>query len=157
MLLVAAGLEKSETVRPTRFLPVFWSFAMFSSQPGVLGLLCDPRHPALAGFPTEDHCDWQWRELMDGGRCIVLNEAPEDLRPIVQPIDDFHRADKLGAVFEAKVGAGRLLVCGFDIESDLENRLAARHLRHSLLSYMNSPDFEPQAELDAALLGRLLS
>ena len=157
VLLVAAGLEESETVRATRFLPVFWSFAMFSSQPGVLGLLCDPEHPALAGFPTEDHCDWQWRELMDGGRSIVLNAAPPELRPIVQPIDDFHRADKLGAVFEARVGEGKLLVCSFDIERDLENHLAARQLRHSLLSYMNSPDFEPQAELDAALLGRLLS
>ena len=157
VLLTFAGSREGRRVRRMRFLPVFWSFAMFRNQPGLLGLLCRNDHPALAGFPTEEHCDWQWRELMESGRCVVLNDTPPEFRPIVQPIDDFHRADKLGAVFEAKVGDGRLIACGFDIETDLDRRIEARQLRHSLLGYMNSPAFRPGAEMDMEMLARLFA
>jgi hypothetical protein len=130
---------------------------MFPEQAGCNGFLVDARHPALERFPTASHSDWEWRDAAEGGRAGVLNDAPRELRPIVQPIDDFHRANRLGAVFEARVDGGRLLVCGLDLEGELEARLAARQLRHSLLSYMASERFRPAAELDAALLRRWLA
>ena len=34
-----------------------------------------------------------------------------------------------------------------DIESDLDQRPAARQLRHSLLGYLNSPAFDPRDEV----------
>ena len=32
--------------------------------PTTLGILCDPRHPALANFPTEFNSNWQWWYLV---------------------------------------------------------------------------------------------
>jgi hypothetical protein len=156
VLLLVPPEAKGETLVPTRFLPVFWSGFMFPEQAGCNGFLVDAGHPALERFPTAAHSDWQWRDAADGGRAVVLNDAPPTLRPIVQPIDDFHRANRLGAVFEARVGGGRLLVCGLDLARDLETRPAARQLRHSLLSYMDSDRFRPAVELDPGLVRRWL-
>ncbi|MEK7406898.1 MAG: sugar-binding domain-containing protein [Acidobacteriota bacterium] len=133
---------------PMRFLPVFWSLSWFKAQPGTLGVLCDPSHPALAGFPTDIHSNWQWWEITEGARAFVLDGTPGDLRPIVQVIDDYHRNHKLGAVFDVRVGRGRLLVSSFDLESDLDKRPAARQLRRSLLDYAASERFQPAATLD---------
>jgi hypothetical protein len=47
------------------FEPIFWNRYMFHTQDHqTLGLLCDPKHPALAGFPTDFFQDWQWNEIV---------------------------------------------------------------------------------------------
>ena len=57
--------EQSHSL-PGRFLPVFWSPVWFpTQQPNTMGILCDPKHPALADFPTEFYSNWQWYELLD--------------------------------------------------------------------------------------------
>jgi len=157
VLLLPHVSDSNQYALPTRFLPVFWSFAMFGGQPGCLGVLCDPRHPALARFPTEFHCDWQWHDLMETGHSFVLDDAPAGYRPLVEVIDDFHRAHKLGAIFETRVGPGKLMVCGFDLETNLPERPVARQLRHSLLAYMNSELFRPGTEFDQSHLDRMLA
>src|SRR5690606_18685782 len=43
-----------------RFAPVFWSPVHFPDQPGTMGILCDPQHPALDDFPTDAYSNWQW-------------------------------------------------------------------------------------------------
>jgi hypothetical protein len=155
VLLLWPTKQESAGTLPTHFLPVFWSLSWFKQQPGTLGILCNPKHPALASFPTEEHSDYQWWDVTQNSRAFILDDTPSAFRPLVQVIDDFHRNHKLGAIFETLVGEGRLLVSGFDLESDLERRLAARQLRASLLAYMHGPDFAPAAALDAALLARL--
>jgi hypothetical protein len=87
-----------------------------------------------------------------GARAFNLERLPAGLRPIVQPIDDWNRNYRLGAVFEAKVGAGRLMVSTFDLENRLDERPAARQLRRSLLDYMAGPRFAPAVAVDAAAL-----
>ena len=54
------------------------------------------------------------------------------------------------------MGAGKLLVCAFDLEARLEQRPAARQMRHSLLVYMHGPFFQPAAALAPAVLEKLL-
>jgi hypothetical protein len=104
-----------------------------------------PAHPALAKFPTDRHLDWQWREICEGARGFVLDDQPADYRPIVQPVSDFHFNHKLGAVFEfATAEGGKLLVCGYDLVSRLDQRPAARQLRESLLAYTASDVFAPK-------------
>jgi hypothetical protein len=103
-------------------------------------LWCDTAHTALAGFPTEANCDWQWAEILQT-RTVNLDRLPRALQPIVEAIDDWNRNYKLGLVFECKVGVGRLLVCAFDL--DAENPVA-RQLRRSLLDYMNGDRFQPK-------------
>lgn len=145
------------------FQPDYWSpmFAETAKKrgaplpPGTLGILCDPSAPALAAFPTEFHCNWQWWHLVKNSRPIILDETPADYRPIVQVIDNFARNHKLGLIFETKVARGAMLVCAIDLRS-IQNKPEGRQMLHSLLRYLNSPAFAPAARLDESLLRRLL-
>ena len=136
------------------FSPVFWNTVWTNGQaPHTLGILCDPEHPALRKFPTEFHTNWQWWELLHGAAAMNLDSF--GLRPIVQVIDTWFRNLKLGLLFEAKVGPGRLLACSMDLESGLESRPVARYLRRCLLEYVASAEFDPEAEVEPAALERL--
>jgi hypothetical protein len=115
----------------------------------MLGICCDTNHPALAALPTEANCDWQWTEILNGARAMNLGTLPSELTPIVAAIDDWNRNWKLGLLYEAKVGGGRLLVCTLDINSELEQRPVARQLRRALLDYMASDRFQPLTQVAA--------
>jgi hypothetical protein len=119
---------------PGGFATDFWCWPMFHSKPGTMGLLCDPAHPALAGFPTESHSNWQWANVACAARPVILDATPADYRPIVQVVDNLDRNHKLGLLFEARVGPGRLLVLACDLPS-LVDKPEARQLFDSLLDY----------------------
>jgi hypothetical protein len=137
--------------------PIFWNRYMFNTQERqTLGLLIDPKHPALARFPTAFHQDWQWNDILRHARATVLDSLPRELRPIVQPIDDWNSNRRLGLLFECRVGAGRLLVCAADLSAELARRPAARQLRASLLAYAASDRFQPAAGVTADELTRAL-
>jgi hypothetical protein len=139
------------------FSSVFWNTAWTNGQaPHTLGLVCDPGHPALAQFPTRAYSDWLWWELLHGAAAATLDDLPLELEPIVQPIDTWFRSRRLGLLFEAKVGPGRLLFSGIDLLSDLTERPVARQLRYSLARYMASDDFRPSVELDYEEIAGLL-
>jgi hypothetical protein len=137
-----------------KFVPVFWSPVHFPKQPGTMGVLCDPAHPALRDFPTDFHSDWQWWDPARRSRSVVLDGLAAT--PIVRVIDNFNRNHSLANVFEARVGPGRLIFCAIDITTDLANRPAARQLRASLLRYLASADFAPPGSLGADELAGLL-
>ena len=68
-------------------------------------------------------------------------------------MDDFHRNNKLGSIFELAVRKGKLLVCGYKLKTDLP---VARQLRNSLLNYMNTEEFAPSQEVSYNWLEELL-
>lgn len=154
VVLLLDPQQKARTV-PTVFTTAFWSNAWFPDRRETMGVLCQPTHQALADFPTATHADWQWWDLMSGSRAFVLTGAPAGFRPIVQVIDDAARSYPLGAVFEARVGHGKLLATSFDLTHSLDTRLAARQLRDSLLRYAASRDFDPHTELQPTYLDEL--
>jgi len=132
------------------FSTIFWNTAFTNKQPPhTMGILCDPAHPVFHDFPTDYHSDWQWWELIHGAAAMILDGLPPKLRPLVQVIDDWFENRRLGLLWEAKVGAGRLMVCSMDLRSNLDQRLVARQLRRSLLDYMASDDFQPKVEVEA--------
>jgi hypothetical protein len=140
------------------FQPIFWNKAWFPGQKEhTLGLLIDNKHPALAGFPTDSHADWQWWDVMNRSKPMVLDALPAGVRPIVQPIDDWNTCRRLGMVIEARVGTGKLVIASCDLETDLPNRPVARQLRASLLAYMESAAFKPSATLTADHLATLFA
>jgi len=140
------------------FSSIFWNTAWTSRQaPHTLGILCDPKHPALARFPTEYHSNWQWWYLVSRAGAMILDGLPSELRPIVQVIDDWFTARRLGLVYEARVGQGKMVVCSIDLESDLAKNPVARQLRESLLSYMGSNRFNPAVELTAGQVRSLFA
>jgi beta-galactosidase len=138
------------TSPPLDWVPVFWNRLMNPAWGRMLGLWIDSKHPALAEFPTENYFDWQWTELVRGTRAINLDRLSKGLQPIVQPIDDWNRNYKLGLIFEARVGRGKLLVSSIDLENRIEWRLSARQLRRSILNYMASSKFDPKVSMTAA-------
>ena len=147
----AADLDPAKCP-PMKNVPVFWNIQMTVRPPqnarpkfdAMLGLLCDTNHPALAEFPTEPNCDWQWTPLVNNVRSINLSQAPRSLRPIVWAIDDWNRNWKLGVIFECNVGPGRLLVSAINLE---RGGSQLQQLRRSLLDYMAGEKFKPAATL----------
>lgn len=145
----------SEQSLPGKFLPVFWSPVWFpKQQPNTMGILVDPKHPAFAQFPTEFYSNWQWWDLIQSSRTLILNDTPATFRPIVQVIDNFARNDKLGNLLEAQVGEGQLLLCTMDLPGIMEKQPAARQLLRSLYAYVGSPAFRPSQKLETASIDR---
>ncbi len=130
------------------FSPIFWNTSWTKNQPPLtLGLVCNPKHPLFATFPTEMSSNYQWQDIVMHAQTIILNDFPEGLRPLIQPIDDWFKNRRLSLVFEAQVGRGKLMVCSVDLDTDIANRPSARQLKYSLLTYMNSNKFNPTEEV----------
>ena len=139
------------------FTPVFWSPILFKreARKGV-GILCDPRHSALAEFPTDFYADWQWYDLLEGSWNMNLDGTPPGFCPVVQVIDNFIKCHKLGNLIEARVGNGRLMACTMNLAGDLNDRPAARQMLRSILDYMGSEAFQPKQELSLEDLNTFL-
>lgn len=158
VLLDASALGTEHTADKISFYPLYWSLTFFPGQgKNTIGMLVKDKHPLFANFPTEAHSDWQWQSVYKNARAFYINDYPENYKPIAQPVDDFHRNNKLASIFELKVGKGKLLVSGFNLlvnESDslVNANPVARQLKSSILQYMNSPAFNPVYEKDAATL-----
>ncbi|MDX8340697.1 glycoside hydrolase family 2 TIM barrel-domain containing protein [Draconibacterium sp. IB214405] len=154
VLLVANKLGTKETSVNINFYPLYWSLTFFPGQGKTcIGMLLQDEHPAFNQFPTSYHSDWQWETISKEAKGFILNELPKNYKPIAQPVDDFHRNNKLGAIFEFEVGKGKILVCGFDIDSD---KPVAFQLKSSLLEYMNSGKFNPKQEVEFSWLQQML-
>ena len=122
----------------------------------MLGLLCETNHSALAEFPTEKNCDWQWTQLVNGVRPVNLTAVPRELRPIVWAIDDWNRNWKLGVIFECNVGVGKLLVSAINLNNE-RGGSELKQLRRSLLDYMGGEKFRPTAPLTPEQISGLWS
>ena len=138
-----------------RFIPVFWSPLHFPNQPGTLGATIEPGHPAFAAFPTDTHTNWQWWELFSTSYAMDLDALPDKPVMPLRFVDKYNRNALPAALWEAKVGSGKLFVCTLDITSNLENRRAARQLRRSLLEYLGSDRFQPITSLEPTVLDSL--
>jgi len=127
------------------FSSIFWNTLWTNNQaPHTLGILCDPRHPALSLFPTDFYSNYQWQYALSHCNAIPLHKLGDNITPIVRIIDDWFTARSLGMMVELNVGAGKLLICSADINTADKNRPEARQLKNSLLSYMESSNFNPK-------------
>ena len=135
VLLAANNLGTEENSVSVGFYPLYWSLTFFPGQGKTnIGMLLQDNHPAFGHFPTAFHSDWQWETIMNDSKGFVLNDVPKEYRPFAQVVDDFHRNNKEGALFEFKTGKGKLLVCGFNIDTNYSP--VAKQLKYSLIKYM---------------------
>ena len=136
------------------FTPVFWNTSWFKMRPPhTLGILCDPSHPAFAGFPTSYHSDMQWYDVVNKAQVMLLEDFPKGFKPLVQPIDTWFLNRRLALVFEAKVGNGKLIVSSANLSADIDdNHPASKQLYSSLHQYMLSDKFNPTYSVDLALV-----
>lgn len=145
------------------FPPEFWNYGMFKGisesnkkpvSPGTLGLLTNADHPLFKDFPTDSHTNWQWYSIIKASNPLILDKTSQAYRPVVQVIDNLERNHKLGMVFEFKVGKGKLLVCMSQLNLIMD-KPEARQFYNSIVNYMNTADFNPAQDIDAAQLSEL--
>lgn len=105
-------------------------------------------HPLFKEFPTDYYSDAQWWELVNRAQVMLFSDFPQGFQPLVQSIDTWFLSRKIGMLFEARVGGGRLMMTTMDIDNNLDSRIVARQMRKAILDYMNSPYFRPQYEVE---------
>ena len=88
---------------------------------------------------------------------MILDQFPGALQPLIQPIDTWFENRRLGLLFEAIVGNGKLMVCSINLKEDLDARPVSRQLLKSILDYMNSPEFHPETEINPDQIRQMLS
>ena len=137
------------------FLPVFWNTSWFKMRPPhTLGFVVDPKHPAFANFPTQDHSDIQWWDIINGSQVMHLEDFDKSLRPLVQPIDTWFMNRRLAMIMEAKVGNGKMMITSANI-ADTASGIASKQLYYSLIKYMNSKTFKPKNKIAVVQIERL--
>lgn len=106
-------------------------------------------HPLLNSLPHDGFCDWQFKPLLDGGCAVVFDELAAPFDPLLEVVSSFKSIHKQGALFEYRVGRGRLLVCTLNLKSADP---VARWLRSQIVKYAASPEFNPSQNLAASVI-----
>ncbi|HTV02597.1 MAG TPA: hypothetical protein VMF13_18755 [Luteitalea sp.] len=139
--------------------------SFFPAAGGALGTVIADQHPALAGFPHEGFADLQFHNLIDGATPMALDRWPATLEPIIGGIrtkagflSKTKDLSRIGYVFEAKVGAGRLLVTSLRFRDHFDEAYPeALTLFDRLLRYATGSDFAPKVEVGTDQLRPLLA
>lgn len=93
----------------------FWNYPMFRSisesvkrkvPVGTLGLYIDKENELLKEFTCENYSTPQWYQMVMHSHCSVL-DGRDDVKIIVQPIDNVERCHKLGMLYQQ----GGMTVC----------------------------------------------
>lgn len=156
VLLMADKLGNKKTAAPVSFTPLFWSASFFPGQSNeTLGSMIQEKSAAFRHFPTSSFTNWQWYKITPGAKYFKLSDMPAGYKPLVQPVSDFHFNEKLGSIFETKVGKGKLLICGYRLRQP--GNAYANQLYYSLVAYMQSGDFAPATELPLQRLKEILA
>ncbi|MFV0565888.1 MAG: sugar-binding domain-containing protein [Flavobacteriaceae bacterium] len=149
---------------PICFTNYYWtSFGESGGQSSASGVLIQNGHPVFRDFPTENHPNWQWYDLLTYAHPMILhnydnvNPWPAHYKPIIQPIDTWKINRKLGLLVEAKVGNGKLIICSIDLETDIENRPVAKQFKQNLFNYIGSAEFNPTTVVDLETVRHLFN
>lgn len=166
VLICAAGKVTYGKEVVQQFLPVFWNTSWFKMKPPhTTGLFIEKDHPVFRGFPTEEHSDLQWWELVNRAQVMQFTDFPQDFQPIVQSIDTWFVSRKIGMLFEANIAnqsnpakPGRLIMTTMDITRNLKNRHVARTMRQSILRYMaDDAEFKPHHTVNLQCIADLFT
>ena len=142
---------------PFNSLKTSYRIGLAGRPSGCYATVVKKGHPALAGLPHDGYCGWQFRRLMEGGAAVQL-EAGVPFDPIIEIASSEKFLIRQAALFEYRVGEGRLLVCSFRFG---DGDPAAAWLKGRLAEYAASDAFNPvqsltpeqlRAVIDAPLL-----
>ena len=126
---------------------VNWNGQMGPSWCRTMGIVVQEKHPIFRHFPTRQSGGWQWENILANARGFHM-AGLEQIRPIVQPIDDWNRNLLQSLIFEAKVGKGRLLLVSANLEGTFEESPERFSLKQAILAYAASEEFKPGAKAD---------
>ena len=155
LLLAAGNIENGKDVIQY-FTPAFWNTSWFRMRPPhTTGIYIRDEHPIFKDFPTDYYSDLQWWEISNRQQVMNLERFPVKFRPVIQPIDTWFLNRRLAMLYEAQIGEGKLVVCSIDLESDLEHRIVAKQLKHSIIKYMDSEAFKPDQSIEWDIISEL--
>lgn len=139
-------LPKSVSVR---FSTDYWSkmFHKSNEDAHTMGMYIRNEHLIFNKFPTEFFSDYQWFRLMKGSRALILDDLPEEIEPLAWNIDHIEWSRKLGSMFEANAGKGKVVVCTLNLRNHIKECPEAAQLYRSVLDYMSSDEFKPEADI----------
>lgn len=158
VLICAAGKVTYGKEVVQQFTPVFWNTSWFKMRPPhTTGIFVENQHAIFDLFPTDNHSDMQWWELVNRAQVMQFTDFPKDFQPLVQSIDTWFVSRKIGMLFEANVGKGKLVMTTMDLIHNLDKRIVARQMRESILHYMQSRQFQPRWTLDEQLVADLFT
>ena len=126
---------------------VSWNSQMGPTWCRTMGIVVQESHPIFRHFPTKQSGGWQWENILENARGFHM-AGLEQIRPIVQPIDDWNRNLLQSLIFEAKAGKGRLLLVSANLEAAFEENPERYSLKQAILAYAASEEFCPEAEVD---------
>jgi hypothetical protein len=139
---------------PTTFKPSWWKGGNDTDH--SYGHLLLP-HPALGAYPHRGYADLDMYSLIEGRSVVLVDDVPGRPEPILWDLDVPWLMRRKAFLFEARVGAGKLLVSTLNLSR--ANRAAdpaAAWLFRQLLAYVRSDGFRPAAELPADWLRQRL-
>lgn len=140
---------------PPGFSGISWNTVWSGTPPDLLGILCNPAHEAFKYFPTQFYSNWQWFDLVKNSKPMLLDHTPASFKPLVQIIPDWNNNRKIGIIFEAKIGKGKLLMTSIDLPGIKANSPVARQMYYSLMEYLASDSFEPSNALSFETIDKL--
>ena len=138
---------------PFRALPMTYRIGMAGRCSGNFATVIKAGHPALEGLPHEGFCGWQFRRLVEDGKAVQL-EADVPFDPIIDVASAVKCVIRQSALFEYRIGEGRLLVCSFRFD---ESDPAAKWLKERLVAYAVSDAFKPAQSLTSDQLHAVVS
>jgi len=109
-------------------------------------------HPITKDFPHEGFCSWQFRDMIEDAKAVVLDNTSLPHEPIIDIASAYKNAHREAMLFEYKVGKGKLIVCTLKL-NELDK--GAVYLKNKIISYAVSEDFEPAQSLSISAFRRL--
>lgn len=107
---------------------------------GIQATIVSP-HPAVADLPAEGFCGFPFFRMLEGGHAYDFEEMdglPFD--PIIEVVSSFKNPRRLAALFELRIGRGRLLACSLNLDPADPG---AWYFRAGLLAYAAGDSFQP--------------
>jgi hypothetical protein len=111
------------------------------------------RHPLADQIPNDGFGDWQFYHMLSGAASVQFDDMPEAFDPIVEVVCSYKQIHRQAALFEWRVGDGRLLVCSLSL-NDWDP--AGAYFRRCLLAYAGGEQFQPRTQVAPERLKQLL-
>jgi len=114
------------------------------------------KHPLMDRFPHDGYCSWQFFGMMDmkdRSSAVIFNDLDVPFDPILEVASSYKNVKKQGAIFEVRVGKGKLLVCSVNVWAA---EPAAEYLRALLQNYAAGEEFNPRTQMKAEVLAELI-
>ena len=98
-------------------------------------------HKITESFPHEGYCSWQFADMLNNGRAIILDYKDKPHEPVIDIATTYKNARREALLFECGVGEGRLVVCPMNLS---ESDPAAAWLKSEIIGYAMSDGFCPR-------------